>query len=387
MSFCAKVLGRHRSVADPDRKLIEFFGVWDTVDAVGSPFGIADLINSTVYRFKFPSNTLSGEVAYACHALALDEPRQSFEPPCGARSRRCRAHRAGVVCRLALERRRRVFTPGDVARRARLDDAQGRGPWSAFLPQHRRLYRDGTDVDDKLVRPAHRTWDVLSMGAARCRRALPGRTRRAEGAPNGVSAHRAKHGRVCARVSPPTASVVTTSTPEAAEKIRRLRRGALTTTAASSIERERLAHLLGKSAYWLMIADDRAAAAMIRRPTTPTCVAIPSWRDRARNLIRERCISANWFAVTARTAWHYPWFSPGATAGALDEPARRSPSRRQRIRSSGISCGRRCERSWSSGATSLTPSRAATCSTHRRPTARYWPCSRRPVSSQSGWRS
>ena len=65
---------------DPDRKLIEFIGVWETVDAVGSPFGIADIINGTFYRFKFPNTTLSSEVAHACHALALDEDRPSFAP-------------------------------------------------------------------------------------------------------------------------------------------------------------------------------------------------------------------------------------------------------------------------------------------------------------------
>ena len=62
------------------QKIIRFIGVWDTVDAVGSPLGIAEIINGTFYRFKFPDTTLSRQVAYACHALALDEQRQSFRP-------------------------------------------------------------------------------------------------------------------------------------------------------------------------------------------------------------------------------------------------------------------------------------------------------------------
>jgi hypothetical protein len=54
--------------------------VWDTVDAVGAPFHIADLINATVYAFKFPDRKLHRLVKRACHALALDDERHSFHP-------------------------------------------------------------------------------------------------------------------------------------------------------------------------------------------------------------------------------------------------------------------------------------------------------------------
>ncbi|MFI5324967.1 MAG: DUF2235 domain-containing protein [Candidatus Rokuibacteriota bacterium] len=59
---------------------IHFVGVWDTVDAVGMPFRITDVINALFYRFKFPDTTLNGQVKKACHALALDEARRSFFP-------------------------------------------------------------------------------------------------------------------------------------------------------------------------------------------------------------------------------------------------------------------------------------------------------------------
>ncbi len=55
-------------------------GVWDTVDAVGLPFHLADVLNSTVHRFKFPDRNLSSSVDRACHALALDDERHSFSP-------------------------------------------------------------------------------------------------------------------------------------------------------------------------------------------------------------------------------------------------------------------------------------------------------------------
>jgi uncharacterized protein (DUF2235 family) len=59
---------------------IRFLGVWDTVDAVGLPFFLGDLINVTIYRFKFPDLYLSPVVERACHALSIDDERESFRP-------------------------------------------------------------------------------------------------------------------------------------------------------------------------------------------------------------------------------------------------------------------------------------------------------------------
>ena len=53
--------------------VVQFIGVWDTVDAVGLPFRLADIINTLFWRFKFPDTTLSAKVGHACHALAIDE--------------------------------------------------------------------------------------------------------------------------------------------------------------------------------------------------------------------------------------------------------------------------------------------------------------------------
>lgn len=69
-----------RAFRDPSERVIEFIGVWDTVDAVGLPILAADLINTWIYAFKFPDDTLNDQVAHACHALALDEERESFKP-------------------------------------------------------------------------------------------------------------------------------------------------------------------------------------------------------------------------------------------------------------------------------------------------------------------
>jgi uncharacterized protein (DUF2235 family) len=59
---------------------VRFLGVWDTVDAVGLPFHLSDVVNTVVHRFKFPDRKLSVIVDRACHALAIDEARQSFGP-------------------------------------------------------------------------------------------------------------------------------------------------------------------------------------------------------------------------------------------------------------------------------------------------------------------
>jgi len=59
---------------------IQFMGVWDTVDAVGLPFHVSDVINLVFYRFKFRDHILSPSVKRACHALSIDDQRHSFHP-------------------------------------------------------------------------------------------------------------------------------------------------------------------------------------------------------------------------------------------------------------------------------------------------------------------
>ena len=59
---------------------IKLLGVWDTVDAVGLPFRLADVWNSVIWRFKFNTTTLSRLVEKGCHALAINDERESFTP-------------------------------------------------------------------------------------------------------------------------------------------------------------------------------------------------------------------------------------------------------------------------------------------------------------------
>jgi len=59
---------------------IRFVGVWDTVDAVGLPDGWLSGVLNGLFRFKFPDYRLSPHVERACHALALDDERDTFHP-------------------------------------------------------------------------------------------------------------------------------------------------------------------------------------------------------------------------------------------------------------------------------------------------------------------
>ncbi len=69
-----------QAYAIEERTRIRFLGVWDTVDAVGLPFHLSDIVNTVFYRFKFPDAFLSDSVDKACHALSIDDDRHSFHP-------------------------------------------------------------------------------------------------------------------------------------------------------------------------------------------------------------------------------------------------------------------------------------------------------------------
>jgi hypothetical protein len=71
---------RRGSTGRPLDPGIRLLGVWDTVDAVGLPFKLADFWNTVIWRFKFKNTSLSRIVEKGCHALALDDSRESFTP-------------------------------------------------------------------------------------------------------------------------------------------------------------------------------------------------------------------------------------------------------------------------------------------------------------------
>jgi|SRR5688572_14901947 uncharacterized protein (DUF2235 family) len=68
------------AAGNPVVPTIRLLGVWDTVDAVGLPFSLADVWNRVIWQYKFETTTLCGVVEKGCHALALDDGRAEFEP-------------------------------------------------------------------------------------------------------------------------------------------------------------------------------------------------------------------------------------------------------------------------------------------------------------------
>lgn len=72
---------RYFGSEEPGDPLIEFLGVWDTVDAYGAPLDeLTDAWDIVVYRLTAKDRNLSAKVGRAYHALALDEAREAFEP-------------------------------------------------------------------------------------------------------------------------------------------------------------------------------------------------------------------------------------------------------------------------------------------------------------------
>ena len=301
---------------DPDRRLIEFIGVWDTVDAVGSPFGFADLINGTVYRFKFPNTMLSAEVAYACHALALDEPRQSFKPVLWSErpedeGRVEQIWFAGSHSNVGGGYPRQGMSLVSLDWMMRRAEAHG----LRFLPQHRILYRDGTDVDDKLYDPraglgTFYRWRPRNV-AELCRK-------------HNVTpkVHRTVFQRIARNTEgyapgsvPGNCTIVTSSSPEAAALIKALV-ASHHEDGCSLIERERRAHVLGAASYWLMIWTTLACVGLILGTYYYDLQSITDWRVRTLAMVHT-IVSTNWVAVTARTVWRYPWLIAGAVLALI----------------------------------------------------------------------
>jgi hypothetical protein len=60
---------------------IDFLGVWDTVGALGLPFGNLPIFGKADMQFLNTGIRVSNKRAF--HALAIDEHRKAFAPTCG----------------------------------------------------------------------------------------------------------------------------------------------------------------------------------------------------------------------------------------------------------------------------------------------------------------
>ncbi|TMA10943.1 MAG: DUF2235 domain-containing protein [Deltaproteobacteria bacterium] len=135
-------------------KLIEFMGVWDTVDAVGLPIAAAEFVNRVIYAYKFPDRTLSTSVAHACHALALDEERENFKPVLWNESITTDPQRIEQVWFAGVHSNVGGGYPRQGMSLVALDwimaKAEAAPHHLRFVAAERQMYRYHADVDDKL---------------------------------------------------------------------------------------------------------------------------------------------------------------------------------------------------------------------------------------------
>ncbi len=80
-----RLYGAEKNISCPtgacEDYLVKFVGVWDTVDAYGLPIDeLTRAWDKVIWPLTAKDNALSSRVERACHALALDEQRESFEP-------------------------------------------------------------------------------------------------------------------------------------------------------------------------------------------------------------------------------------------------------------------------------------------------------------------
>jgi uncharacterized protein (DUF2235 family) len=76
-------IGLHRHDEPPaySKVIIEFIGLWDTVDAYGMPIKeLRPAIHWLFWPMRFNDLKLANEVKHACHALSLDDERTTFHP-------------------------------------------------------------------------------------------------------------------------------------------------------------------------------------------------------------------------------------------------------------------------------------------------------------------
>ena len=76
--WAAKATKFRKDFAVADRTEIEFIGVWDTVGALGIPAPFLGTLGTG--RFLFHDTEPSSIIRHACHAVAIDEVREDFEP-------------------------------------------------------------------------------------------------------------------------------------------------------------------------------------------------------------------------------------------------------------------------------------------------------------------
>jgi uncharacterized protein (DUF2235 family) len=292
---------------DPSRPVIHFIGVWDTVDAVGLPFRLADIINQVFWRFKFPDTRLSQLVGHACQALALDEARQSFAPLLwqeqpGDAGRIEQVWFAGVHSNVGGGYPRQGMSL--VALDWMMTRAEAHG--LRFLPDVRQLYRGTADVNDK-------GYDSRS-GLGVFYRWKP---RNVERLCSQCDVQPKVHRTVFERIARNTDGYAPGAVPTDLEVISTTLspgiRGAIASTVSRAFDgkppllrQARLWRIVGLTGYWLLLAATFTLLALILAMFVRDARATPGGWRAATLAFASTVVSSHWINVILRTAWHHP---------------------------------------------------------------------------------
>ncbi len=298
--------------ADPARgKLIEFMGVWDTVDAVGLPVRAAEFVNTVIYNFKFPDHTLNTSVAHACHALALDEERESFAPLLWDEKATTDPQRIDQVWFAGVHSNVGGGYPRQGMSLVALDWIMARAEAAPhalrFVDAERVAYRYHADVDDKM-------YDSRG-GASVFYRWLPRDVQRLC-ADTGVipKVHRSVFERIARNTEgyapgsiPADPQVISLSqSPAVTDAVRALVRdhhGA----AGSLVEREAGTLRLGRWSYWLFAWGLFVTALLTARSYVAGALeGTATWREVVRN-VADTLVSSQWIGLVLQTLWRHPW--------------------------------------------------------------------------------
>ena len=291
---------------DPARgPIIAFMGVWDTVDAVGLPITAADFVNRVMYAFKFPDRTLNGSVGHACHALALDEQRESFAPVLWNELQTEHPERIEQVWFSGVHSNVGGGYPRQGMSLVALDWIMSKAEEHGlrFVPAERLLYRYHADVDDKMY-DSRAGFGVFYRWQPRDVQRLC----EANGVPPRI--HRSVFERIARNTEgyapgslPADAAVISTIASSASsDAIRALVRQHHGSN-IPLLRREARTQLLGRYAYWLFVYGVLATAGL----AIWDCVALAfagteRWQQAARSLAG-LLGSSNGLGLALQTLW------------------------------------------------------------------------------------
>jgi uncharacterized protein (DUF2235 family) len=305
---------------DATPPVVQFIGVWDTVDAVGLPFRLADIVNTLFWRFKFPDTTLSAKVGHACHALAVDEARHSFTPLLWNESQEDRSRPARIeqVWFAGAHSNVGGGYPRQGMSLTALDWMMTRAEAFGlrFHQDVRIAYRSAADANDK--RYDSRT------GLGIFYRWMPRDVQQlCEKCGVVPQVHRSVFERIARNTEgyapgslPTSCQVVSTSVrPDVRDMIAAVVADAFR-PGPPLLRRTRVRQQVGQLGYLLLILSSLTIGwLMLSKYVRDSSAGATGWREFVTRLA-DNGLSSHWLGILTTTVWHHPWIAAVA-AGSL----------------------------------------------------------------------